>query len=87
MAEKNLETKNEKKTAKKSKKPNIFSKALKYLRECKGEIKKITWPTPVQTTKNFGIVLLVIAVIGVFVYALDSGLFALLSLVMSMYSA
>lgn len=87
MADKNLETKSEKKAAKKNKKPNIFSKALKYLRECKVEIKKITWPTPMQTTKNFGIVLLVIAVIGVFVYALDSGLFALLSLVMSMYSA
>lgn len=85
MAEKNLETKTDKKAAK-SKKPNIFSRAIKYLRECKGEIKKITWPSAIQTTKNFGIVLLVIAVIGLFVYALDSGLFALLSLVMSMYS-
>lgn len=83
MAEKNLETKVDKKAAKKSKKPNVFSRAVKYLRECKGELKKITWPTPMQTTKNFGIVLLVIVVIGLFVYALDSGLFALLSLVMS----
>ena len=56
MAEKNLETKTEKKAAKKSKKPNVFSRAIKYLRECKGEIKKITWPTALQTTKNFGIV-------------------------------
>ena len=87
MAEKNLETKTDKKaakTAKKSKKPNVFSRAIKYLRECKGEIKKITWPTPMQTTKNFGIVVLVIAIIGVFVWLLDTGLFALLSLVMSM---
>ncbi|MCI7085106.1 preprotein translocase subunit SecE [bacterium] len=86
MAAKNLETKTDKKAAKKNKKPNVFSRAVKYLRECKGEIKKITWPTPLQTTKNFGIVLLVIFVIGLFVYALDTGLFSLLSLVMSMYS-
>ena len=86
MAEKNLEAKKDKKAARKAKKPNIFSRAIKYLRECKSELKKITWPTPLQTTKNFGIVLLVIAIVGVFVFALDNGLFALLSLVMSMYS-
>lgn len=69
-----------KKAAKK--KPNVFQRLIKYLVACKGELKKITWPTAKQTTKNFGIVLAVILVMGLFIFALDRGLFALLGLVM-----
>ena len=64
------------------KKPNVFKRFWKYLVACKGELKKITWPTPKQTTKNFGIVIAVIVIMGLFIYALDRGLFALLGLVM-----
>ena len=64
------------------KKTNVFVKLFKYLRECIGELKKITWPTVSQTTKNFGVVLLVILVAGVLIFALDQGLYALLGLVM-----
>lgn len=71
-----------KKTAKKDKKPNVFKRLLKYLSACKGELKKITWPSARQTTKNFGIVIAVIVVIGLFIFALDQGLYALLGLVM-----
>ena len=74
-----------KKSAKKpanNKKPNVFKRLWKYLLACKGELKKITWPTPKQTTKNFMIVLVVIIVMGLFIFALDRGLFALLGLVM-----
>ncbi len=65
------------------KKTNVFVKLFKYLRECIGELKKITWPTVSQTTKNFGIVLLVILIAGVLIFALDQGLYALLGLVMN----
>ncbi len=84
MADKKLEAKkaDTKKTAKKSKKPNIFKRLFKYLVACKGELKKITWPSARQTTKNFGIVIAVIVVIGLFIFALDQGLYALLGLVM-----
>jgi preprotein translocase subunit SecE len=87
MADKKVEaTKAEKKTskssAKKSKKPNAFQKLVKYLVACKGELKKITWPSPKQTTKNFGIVIAVIVVMGLFLFGLDFGLHKLLSLVM-----
>ena len=64
------------------KKTNVFAKLFKYLRECIGEMKKITWPTVSQTTKNFGVVLLVILIAGVLIFALDQGLYALLGLVM-----
>lgn len=63
------------------KKTNVFAKLLKYLRECIGELKKITWPTVSQTTKNFGVVLLVIVIAGVLIFALDQGLYALLGLI------
>ena len=83
MAEKKLEEKKvEAKKSAKNKKPNVFKRLLKYLVACKGELKKITWPTAKQTTKNFAVVLAVIAVVGVFIFALDQGLYALLGLVM-----
>ena len=70
------------KTNAKKKKPNVFQRLWKYLLACKGELKKITWPSAPQTTKNFGIVLVVIIVMGLFIFGLDTGLYALLGLVM-----
>ena len=68
-------------TKKKDKKPNIFAKIAKYFRECKAEVKKITWPAPKTVFKNFGVVLVIMIVMGLFIFALDSVLFALLDLV------
>ena len=89
MADKKVEAKkadakkaDAKKPAKK-KKQNVFQKLFKYLRACKGELKKITWPSPQQTKNNFGIVIGVIVVVGLFIFGLDRGLFALLGLVMN----
>ncbi len=64
-------------------KKNIFSKMFSFFRACIGEIKKITWPTLGTTTKNFGIVVLVILIAGLFIFALDMGLYELLGLVMN----
>lgn len=71
-----------KKPAKKSKKPNVFKRLIKYLGACKGELKKITWPSARTTTKNFGIVIAVIVISGLLIFAFDRGLYALLGLVM-----
>ena len=64
------------------KKTNFFQKIAKYFRECVGELKKITWPTLSQTTKNFLIVLVVVLVMGILIYALDQGLYLVLNRVM-----
>lgn len=64
------------------KKKNIFQRIAKYFRECIGEIKKISWPTLSQTTKNFLIVIVVVLVMGIFIYALDQGLYFVLNRVM-----
>lgn len=69
-------------TKKNDKKPNIFARIAKYFRECKAEIKKITWPAPKTVFKNFGVVLVIMIIMGLFVFALDRVLFALLGLVM-----
>lgn len=93
MADKKVEIKKtaskkvDSKKAAKNKKPNVFRRLLKYLSSCKGEIKKITWPTPAQTTKNFGIVIAVLVVMGLFIFGLDSGLYAILGLIMGTGSA
>ena len=81
MAEKKSE--NAKAAAKKTaKKPNVFKRLAKYLGSCKSEIKKITWPTAKQTTKNFGIVVAVIIICGLVIFGIDRGLYALLDLVL-----
>ena len=66
------------------KKPSVFSKIAKYFRECKSEVKKIVWPTPKATFRNMGIVLAVLVLIGLFIFVLDTGLVALLGLIMDM---
>ena len=54
-----------------TKKKGIFARISSFFRSCVGEIKKITWPTVANTTKNFGIVVLVILVAGLLIYGLD----------------
>lgn len=74
------------KNKKPEKKPNVFKRAFKavakFIRETKAEIKKIVWPTPKQTFKNTGLVLLAMLVVGVVIFGLDFGLEKLLGLVM-----
>ena len=64
-------------------KKNVFQRMVSFFRACIGEMKKITWPTVGQTTKNFGVVVLVIVIAGLFIFGLDRGLYALLNLVMN----
>lgn len=69
------------------KKPNFFVRtarnAAKFLRDVKGEIKKIVWPAPKSVFKNTGVVLVTIAVIGLFIFCLDTVFASLLRLIMN----
>lgn len=58
-------------------------RAVKFVKDCRGEIKKIVWPTPKATFKNTGVVLVTIIVLGLFVFLLDTVFMNLLSLVMN----
>lgn len=68
------------------KKENFFVKiknnVSKFFRDTKNEIKKIVWPAPKSVFKNTGVVLVTIAVIGVFIFGLDTVLMNLLGLIM-----
>ena len=59
-----------------------FGATAKFFRDCKAEIKKIVWPTPKATFKNMGVVLVAMIIIGLFIFALDTGFGALLGLIM-----
>lgn len=69
-----------------AKKPNpfasFFKKTGKFFRDCKGEVKKIVWPTPNTVFRNMGIVLLTILILGLFIFLLDTVFMNLLGLVM-----
>ncbi len=66
------------------KKPNVFKRIGGYFRDVISEIKKIVWPTPKATFKNTGIVLLTMLIVGVVIFALDTGLHSLFGLVMDL---
>ena len=59
-------------------KPNFFVRAKKgskkFFKDFKGECKKIDWPDAQTILKSTGVVLVVVAIVSVFVFALDFGL-------------
>ena len=69
------------------KKTNAFvgflKKMAKFFRDCKGELKKIVWPTYQTVFKNMGIVLVTIVILGLFIFGLDTVFMKLLGLVMN----
>jgi preprotein translocase subunit SecE len=46
----------------------------KFAKDFKGEIKKIVWPDRTTVIKSTGVVLAVVAVIGVIIFIIDTGL-------------
>lgn len=72
---------------KSEKKENFFVRIgnglAKFFRETKSEAKKMVWPTPQTVFRNTGVVLATIIIIGLFVFALDTGLVNLLGLIMN----
>ena len=56
------------KEKKKEKKPN---RVLRWLKDLKGELKKVTWPTAKDTIKNVGIVIVCVIIVGVFIWVFD----------------
>ena len=52
----------------------------KFLRDTKGEFKKIIWPTFPAVVRNTGVTLAMCAVLGLLICAVDIGLSALINL-------
>ena len=60
------------KTSNQQKKPNFFQKIFKYLRDVKGEYRKIVWPTWKQVWGNAVAVLACVLVVAIVVWGLDA---------------
>ncbi len=58
-------------TEKKAKKPGIFSRIGKFLREYKAELGKVTWASREETLKNFVVVAITVVIAGVVIGVLD----------------
>ena len=59
------------KKSEKSSKPSFFQRAVKWLKELKGDLKKVQWPTKKQTINNTVVVFVVAAIVMVVVYLMD----------------
>lgn len=70
MAKDKQNTKSGKKDAEKDKKGG----ARKFFKELRSELKKVVWPTRQQIVNNTGVVLVVMTVVGLFLFAVDTGL-------------
>ncbi len=72
MSELNKETvsseKKAKTPAKKNKKPN---RILRWLKDMKGEMKKITWPSGKDTLRNVLIVIVCVILVGICIWVFD----------------
>ena len=51
-----------------AKKPN---RVLRWLKDLKGELKKVTWPTAKDTIKNVGVVIVCVIFVGIFIWLFD----------------
>ncbi len=70
-----------KKAKKKDKKPNLFTKIGKKIKDVFSELKKVSWPSFGKVVKKTGVVLVVVLIFLVVISAFDFGLLELLKLV------
>ncbi|MCM1545335.1 MAG: preprotein translocase subunit SecE [Ruminococcus sp.] len=67
-------------SSKKSDKPNVFSRmgtgTKRFFKDFKGESKKIVWPDAKTVLKSTGVVILVVAIVSIIIWGIDTGLSA-----------
>jgi len=74
----------EKKAKPAEKKPGVFARLGKWLRELKSELKKVQWPTKKQTVNNTLIVIACIVVVGVFIWVFDAVALAVINALLNL---
>jgi len=62
----------EKKAKPADKKPGLFARIGKWMRELKSELKKVQWPTKKQTLNNTLVVIACVIAIGIFIWLFDA---------------
>lgn len=56
-----------------TKKVGFFARMKKYFKECKSELKKVTWPTKEKLMHNSFVIVVFIAIVTVILSVLDFG--------------
>ena len=79
-----VQAKKDKKADKKSK-PGFFTRAAKWLKDMKSELKKVQWPSFKQTMNNTGIVILCVIVVGIFIWLFDAVAGALIEFLLGLF--
>ena len=64
-----------------AKKPNVFVRAGRKIKETFSELKRVTWPTFGKVIKATGVVLVVVLIFLVVMTGINQGLQALLKLI------
>jgi len=59
-----------------------FSKALQFLKEARGELRKVTWPTMKDTMASTSVVIVLVLVVSIFLGMVDLGLTRIIRLVL-----
>ena len=71
-------TKKEKKNAPAKKKVNVGAKIKKFFKDFKGEWKKVTWPTGKTVFNHSIVVIVIVAIVGLVIFGIDTGLSAII---------
>ncbi len=61
---------------------NDVKKAIQFLKEAKGEMKKVTWPDRDEVTSYTGVVVVAVVIISVFLWFVDTSLMSLVKMVL-----
>lgn len=73
-----------KKAPAKNKKPNVFVRMGRRIKETFSELKRVTWPTFGKALKATGVVLVIVLIFTIIVTAINYGLSALLELMIGL---
>jgi len=52
----------------------IAERVVRFLKEARIELKKVTWPTPRQTLASTSVVIIVVIIVSIFLGIVDFGL-------------
>ena len=85
MAKKEADSKAAK-SAKPAEKEKKKGGIKKYLKDLRSEIKKVVWPSRKQVVNNTSIVMTVMVIMGMFLFAIDTGLAAAIKALLSIGS-
>ena len=71
------------KKKKDAKKPN---RVLRWLKDLRGELKKVTWPSVRDVLKNVGVVIVCVLVVGVCIWVFDYLAHAVVGALLNLFS-